>query len=162
MIAKVVMVEANPERSNQQPPFLAFSTAGVFCCHWFRLCLSPAAARGLIRSGSMRLFIVIVGLFAFCGCQSHTASSDPFTNMSLANDSRLSPRDREIIAAARNYLEKQNWETNDVYYKIETMKDGYEVLVVGYVHGRALSHTVGHGRVVLRKDLSFVRYVPES
>jgi hypothetical protein len=112
----------------------------------------------------MRLFIAIVSLFAFCGCQSHNTSRDPFTDMGRADDNRFSPREREIIAAARGYLAKQSWETADVLYKIETTKNGYEVLVLflsGNVHGRSLFDPVGRGRVVLRKDLSFVRYMPE-
>src|SRR5262249_40882506 len=86
----------------------------------------------------------------------------PFTNMSLANDGRLSPQDRQIIAAARRYLTKQKWKSEPIYYKIESTKDGYEVFVElgsGYGRSRSLYEPVRRGCVVLRKDLSFDRYV---
>jgi hypothetical protein len=113
----------------------------------------------------MRLFIIIASLFVFCGCKSLTASDDHFTNMSLAYDERLTPKQREVIAVARSYLDKQHWNTDGVYYKIETTIDGYKVFVVftdGQEQGRSLYHPIRHGCVLLRKDLSFVRYVPED
>jgi len=124
--------------------------------------LAPAA--DAVRC-SMRLFFIIVALFALCGCQSHKAWSDHFTDMSLADDSRLSPREHQVIAAARSYLNKQNWKREPIYYKIERTKDGYEVFVLlgsGYGQSRSLYEPVRRGCVVLRKDLSFVRYVRED
>ena len=45
------------------------------------------------------------------------------------DDSRFSAREREIIAAARSYLEKQGHKPVADYYRIEHTKNGYTVYV---------------------------------
>ncbi|MBI5820529.1 MAG: hypothetical protein HZA88_16300 [Verrucomicrobia bacterium] len=111
----------------------------------------------------MRAVIVIFGLLALCNCQGSDKSSEPYADMWRPDDSRFSPQERKIIAAARSFVEKKNKKPVDGYYKIKKTKDGYNVFVefaAGYEHGRPLFVPGHHGIVVLRKDLSFVCYMP--
>ena len=95
----------------------------------------------------MRILIAIIGLLVVCGCHSQKASdqpkatSEPFADMWRPDDSRFTPHEREIVAAARSYLDKARQKPVDGYYKIDHTKDGYEVFVMfaaGYEHGRPL------------------------
>ena len=111
----------------------------------------------------MRDVIALVGLLALCACQIQQASKEPFADMWRPNDSRFSPREREVIAAARGFLEKEKQKPIDGYYKVHDTKNGYEIFVMfaaGYEDGRPLFFPGGHGTVVLNKDLSFVNYMP--
>ena len=110
----------------------------------------------------MRIFIVILGLLALCNCLGSDKPSEPFADLWRPDDSRFSPREREIVAVARRFVEKDQRKPVDGYYKIMKTKDGYDVFVefaAGYENGRPLFVPGGHGIVVLRRDLSFVRYM---
>jgi hypothetical protein len=111
----------------------------------------------------MRVFIAIIGLFVLCGCHSQKTPSEPFGDMWRPDDSRFTTREREIVAAARRFVEKEAGKPVDGYYKIEATKEGYDVLVeiaAGYEHGRPLFVPGGNPIVELHKDLSLARYMP--
>jgi hypothetical protein len=91
------------------------------------------------------------------------SSPEPFADMWRPDDSRFSVHDRQIIAAARSYLEKERQKPVDGYYKIDHTKEGHEVFVMfaaGYEHGRPLFYPGGHCTVLLRKDGSVIRVLP--
>jgi hypothetical protein len=111
----------------------------------------------------VRVFIVIIGLLALCGCHKQKTSTEPFADMWRPGDSRFSTREREIVAAARSYLQKERQKPVDGYYKIDHTKGGYEVFVMfaaGYEHGRPLFYPGGHCTVLLREDGSVIRVLP--
>jgi len=96
---------------------------------------------------------------------SSKSDSEPFSDMWPADDSRFSPDERHMVAAARDYLEKARPKPLDARYKVERTKDGYEVFVMfvnGYENGRPLYYPGGHGIVVLGADGSVIRYTPGS
>ena len=110
----------------------------------------------------MRVILSII-LLALCGCATQRSAPESSAQMWRANDRRFSSREREIIAAARRFMEKYYHKVSgDRYYYIERTKDGYEVFVEiagGYEHGRALFFPGGSCTVLLREDLSLIRVV---
>ena len=107
----------------------------------------------------MRIFIVIFSLLALCGCCGQKTSSDSWRS----DDSRFSPREREVVSAARSYLEKRFQKSVDGYYTVKDTEDGYSVIVwfaIRYEHGRPVFGPSAHGIVVLHKDLSVADYLP--
>jgi hypothetical protein len=108
----------------------------------------------------MRTLFTLVVLLMVSGC--HHRRPEPFANMWRQDDSRFSADDQRVIAAARAYLETNEHAPLDARYSIKRTQDGYEVFamfVAGYENGRPLFYPGGHGMVVLRKDITVVRYI---
>jgi hypothetical protein len=85
--------------------------------------------------------------------------------MRRSGDSHFTAEEQRIVAAANAYLEKTRQKPLDARYRIERIKDGYEVFAMfvgGYENGRPLYYPGGHGIVVLRSDGSFVSYMPRE
>jgi hypothetical protein len=111
--------------------------------------------RGFRSLGSMRIFIIIACLLSLCGCSSPQPSRAIHAGMWRQDDNRFSAREREIIAAARGYLEKQGHKPVEDYYKILHTKDGYTVYVT-FAAG-----SIGETFVVLlREDASVIDVIP--
>ena len=106
----------------------------------------------------MRKLITILALVAVCGCRSQNSFSEW-----RADDKRFTPREREVVSAARSYLEHRFATTVDGYYRVSETQDGYSVLVwfaTGYEHGQPMFSPGGFGIVELHKDLTVADYLP--
>jgi hypothetical protein len=108
----------------------------------------------------MRVFAVIFVLVILCGCRSVGPSGVGLR----ADDRRFSLREREVILAARNYLEQRFQKPLDGYYTIKKTSDGYGVIVsipTSYEHGRPGFAPESSRIVELGKDLTVKRCLPE-
>jgi hypothetical protein len=113
----------------------------------------------------MQSLIVVVVLLFVLGCQQQNTEPvvDMWADMWPADDSRFTAQEREVVAAARSFLEKKRGMSLDARYEIEQTDDGYKVLVMfvgGYEGGRPLFYPGGHATLVLRRDGNIVRYMP--
>jgi hypothetical protein len=118
----------------------------------------------------MRAFLTVLSLLMSLGCSQQRVASPlvsssetgPYSDMRPAGDSRFTPDEQRIVAAARAYLEKSRQKPLDARYRVERTRDGYEVfaMFVGdYENGRPLYYPGGHSTVFLRSDGTFVRYM---
>jgi hypothetical protein len=133
--------------------------------------------------GSMRNFVSILSLVAFlsgcAGCASREEVRDvrPIPAGAAAviapaivadglrreHDAAFSPQEQRIIAAARQYLEQQDHQPVDAYYRVTHTSDYYEVyvqFVSGYLGSEPDFVPGQFCTVLLRENGSVIRALP--
>ena len=111
----------------------------------------------------MRAFISIVAFVALCGCCGQKMVKEEEWSSWRAYDSRFSPREREVVSAARSYLEKKFGVPVDAFYTVNGRENGYAVIVrfpLRYQDGRPVFGPTSEGIVEVNKDLSVIQYLP--
>ena len=85
------------------------------------------------------------------------------TDCRREQDSEFSQQEREIVASARQHLEKARNKSIDAYYRVSRTDDGFSVwvlFVTGYTGNRPLFLPGAHCTVLLRDDGTVIRVLP--
>ncbi len=125
----------------------------------------------------MNLFsILVLALLTLCGCSRYHRAGDPpssapkavlrgSSECRRADDPVFSPRERQIIDAARRHLEQLSKRSIDAYYHVKQASDGYEVFVIdvtGYDRSEPLFMPGGFWTVVFQEDGTITKVLPGS
>jgi len=105
----------------------------------------------------MRLFASIFALVALCGCRSPN-SFDEWRS----DDKRFTPQEREVVLAARSYMEKRFHTAIDGFYRVREEPEGYSVVVwvpVCYEHGQPQFAPGSSAIVELNRNLTVEKYL---
>jgi hypothetical protein len=118
--------------------------------------------------------VLLLALLTLCGCgRYHRAGDAPSSAPKVvlrgsaecrrADDPAFSPRERQIIAAARRHLEQPDKRSIDAYYHVKHSPNGYEVFVIyvtGYDRSEPSFIPGGFCTVVLQEDGTIIKVLP--